>query len=152
MSRIVKKGTKSAALAGWLWSPYNSAAHMRLLAFLLAAQAARPDTVPPYLAFPEAVLDDPAAYEGYETRVYRDARRNAFQVYLNRRTGRWADAVNESVGFTARDWSAAPAAIQGGYGSTRNPAPAKWRSSASASVIPRSVMTAKLTPSVSEKS
>src|SRR5688572_9632790 len=93
---------------------------MILLAFMLAAQAARADTVPPYLAFPEPGLDDPAAYQGYETRVYRDARRNAFQIYLNRRTGRvvhvWADAANESVGFTARDSSGAPAALA--WGST----------------------------------
>src|SRR2546422_3165964 len=53
----------------------------------LAAQAlARGDTVPPYLAFPEPGLDDPAAYEGYQTRVYQDARGNAFQVYLKGRS------------------------------------------------------------------
>src|SRR6266516_6687244 len=40
------------------------------------------DTVPPYLAFPEPGLDDPAAYEGYQTRVYQDASGNGFQVYL----------------------------------------------------------------------
>jgi hypothetical protein len=73
------------------------------------------DTVPPYLAFPEPGLDDPAAYEGYETRVYRDASGNAFQVYVNRGKGRvvhlWADAANESVGFTARDSGGAPAEL-----------------------------------------
>ena len=37
---------------------------MILLAFLLAAQLVPADTVPPYLAFPEPGLDDPAAYEG----------------------------------------------------------------------------------------
>ena len=78
------------------------------------------DTVPPYLAFPEPGLDDLAAYEGYTTRVYRDAARNAFQVYLRRGTGRvvniWADAVNESVGFTARDSSGQPAVL--GWGSS----------------------------------
>src|SRR5437660_12565668 len=51
---------------------------MSLLAFLLVAQTATQDTVPPYLAFPEPGLDDPAAYEGYDTRVYPDARPNAF--------------------------------------------------------------------------
>src|ERR1051326_6916181 len=81
---------------------------MGLTALLLTARAALgADTVPPYLTFPEAGLDDPAAYQGYETRVYRDGRRNAFQVYLDRRRGRvvhlWADAANESVGLTARD-------------------------------------------------
>jgi hypothetical protein len=93
---------------------------MNLLTLLLAAQAAiRPDTVPPYLAFPEPGLDEPAAYEGYETRVYRDARRNAFQVYLKGNGGRvvnlWADAANESVGFTARDSAGGPAQL--GWGS-----------------------------------
>ena len=76
------------------------------------------DTVRPYLAFPETGLDDPAAYEGYETRVYRDASGNAFQVYLNRSKGRvvhlWADALNESAGFTARDSAGAPAALTWG--------------------------------------
>jgi hypothetical protein len=71
------------------------------------------DTVPPYLTFPEPGLDDPAAYEGYETRLYRDANGNAFQVYLKRSTGRvvhlWADAANESVGFTVRDSAGHPA-------------------------------------------
>lgn len=89
---------------------------MICLAALLAAQVARADTVPPYLAFPEPQLDDSAAYQGYETRVYRDTRRNAFQVYLKRATGRvvhlWADALDESVGFTARDSSGHPAALQ----------------------------------------
>src|SRR5437899_8408393 len=65
------------------------------------------DTVPPYLAFPEPGLDDPAAYEGYQTRVYQDASGNAFQIYLKGSTGRvvhlWADAANERVGFTVRD-------------------------------------------------
>jgi hypothetical protein len=72
---------------------------MSLLALLLAAQA-------PYVAFPEAGLDDPAAYQGYTTRVYRDARGNAVQIYLDAKSGRvvhlWADALNESIGFTVR--------------------------------------------------
>ena len=87
---------------------------MSLLALVLAAQAlAHTDTVPPYLAFPEPGLDDPAAYEGYDTRVYRDASGNAYQVYLNRASGRvvhlWADAANESVGFSVRDSGGRPA-------------------------------------------
>src|SRR5438045_2177188 len=103
---------------------------MRFLALLFAAQTvARPDTVPPYLTFPEPGLDDPAAYRGYETRVFRDAKGNAFQVYLNRRIGRvvnlWADAADESVGFTVRDsagrpgaldWASPGAAADGGQG------------------------------------
>src|SRR2546430_863842 len=85
---------------------------MHLLALLVAVAFTR-DTVPPYLVFPEPGLDDPVAYEGYTTRVYRDASGNAFQVYLKGSTGRivnlWADAANESVGFTVRDSSGKPA-------------------------------------------
>src|SRR5260370_18970233 len=73
------------------------------------------DTVLPYLAFPEPGLDDPAAYHGYQTRVYRDASGNAFQVYLNGTSGRvvhlWADAADESAGFTVRDAVGRPAAL-----------------------------------------
>jgi len=91
---------------------------MSLLAFLLVAQTATQDTVPPYLAFPDPGLDDPAAYEGYATRVYQDASHNAFQVYLKGNTGRvvnlWADAANESVGFTVRDSSGRPAELAWG--------------------------------------
>ncbi|HVH66802.1 MAG TPA: hypothetical protein VM716_02965 [Gemmatimonadales bacterium] len=76
------------------------------------------DTVPPYLSFPEPGLDDPTAYEGYQTRVYRDAAGNAFQVYLKGSTGRvvalWADAADESVGFTVRDSSGRPAELAWG--------------------------------------
>jgi hypothetical protein len=79
----------------------------------LAAQT--PDTVPPILAFPDPALDDSAAYQGYETRVYRDAGGSAVQVYLDRRVGRvvhvWADAWNESLGFTTRDGSGRPAPV-----------------------------------------
>ena len=92
---------------------------MTLLAFLVAAQTvAQADTVPPYLAFPQPGLDDPAAYEGYQTRVYQDATKNALQVYLKGSTGRivnlWADAANESVGFTVRDSSGKPAELAWG--------------------------------------
>src|SRR2546425_847553 len=91
---------------------------MTLLAFLLVPQTARQDTVRPYLAFREPGLDAPAAYEGYDTRVYQDASHNAFQVYLKGNTGRvvnlWADAANESVGFTVRDSSGKPAGLAWG--------------------------------------
>src|SRR5213083_667795 len=90
---------------------------MHLLAFLSAVAFTR-DTVPPYLVFPEPGLDDPVAYEGYTTRVYRDAGGNAFQVYLKGSSGRvvnlWADAANESVGFTVRDSSGKPAELAWG--------------------------------------
>ena len=92
---------------------------VNLLLVLLAVHAGpAADTVPPYLAFPEAGLDDPSAYRGYQTRVYRDSRRNALQIYLDRRTGRvvhlWADAADESIGFTARDSAGRPAAVSWG--------------------------------------
>jgi hypothetical protein len=76
------------------------------------------DSVAPYLSFPEPGLDDPAAYEGYTTRVYRDSRGNALQVYVNGATGRvvnlWADALDESIGFTVRDSSGKPAEVTWG--------------------------------------
>ena len=76
------------------------------------------DSIPPYLSFPEPGLDDPAAYEGYTTRVFRDSRGNAFQVYVNGGTGRvvnlWADALDESVGFTVRDSAGRPAEVTWG--------------------------------------
>ena len=89
---------------------------MSLLALLLATQA-------PFVAFPEPGLDDPAAYEGYATRLYRDSRGNAVQIYLDAKSGRvvhlWADALNESLGFTARDAAGRPAALAwGGTGAT----------------------------------
>ena len=71
--------------------------------------------VAPVLAFPEPGVDDPAAYRGYQTRFYRDSRRNTVQIYLEPRAARttlvWADAVNESAGFTSRDAGGRPAAL-----------------------------------------
>lgn len=67
------------------------------------------------LDFPEPGLDDPAAYQGYQTRFYRDSRNNTVQIYLEPRSGRvvnlWADAANESIGFTARDSRGSPARL-----------------------------------------
>ena len=61
----------------------------------------------PVIEFPEAGLDDPAAYEGYATRFFRDADGNTFQIYIDSRVGRvvhvWADAANASAAFTVRD-------------------------------------------------
>src|SRR5437762_2803053 len=95
--------------------------HMSPLALLLAAQAVvRADTVRPVLQFPEPGLDDPAAYEGYRTRFYRDARGNTVQIYIDQKSGRvvnlWADALNESLGFTVRDSAADTAAVAFGAG------------------------------------
>lgn len=78
-----------------------------MLAVALLAQlavAARP--APPLLSFPDAVLDDTAAYRGYQTRFFRDAARNTLQAYIDQRSARvvhlLADADNASVGFTVR--------------------------------------------------
>lgn len=72
----------------------------------------------PVLDFPERGLDDPVAYMGYQTRFFSDSEGNAFQIYLNQRSGRvvhtWANAANESAGFTARDGAGTPAIITWG--------------------------------------
>src|SRR5919198_1117150 len=76
---------------------------MNLLALLCALQV----STPPYLAFPQPGLDDSAAYAGYSTRLYRDSRGNTVQIYIDSKVGRvvnlWADALDESIGFTVRD-------------------------------------------------
>ena len=75
---------------------------------------------PPVVEFPEAGLDDPAAYEGYSTRFFRDSSGNTLQIYIDARTGRvvhlWADAANESAAFTVRDTTGAPADVEWGAG------------------------------------
>ncbi|MBA3318494.1 MAG: hypothetical protein H0T50_10445 [Gemmatimonadales bacterium] len=80
------------------------------LALSLLLQAGQ---VAPVLAFPEAGLDDSSAYQGYQTRFYRDSRKNTVQIYLEPRGGRvvqvWADAANQSAGFTVRDAAGRPA-------------------------------------------
>ncbi|HEX4633986.1 MAG TPA: hypothetical protein VH163_09145, partial [Gemmatimonadales bacterium] len=78
-------------------------------------QPAAGDTVPPVLTLPDPALDDTAGYHGYATRFYRDAAGDAVQVYLDHRLGRvvnvWADALDESIGFTVRDSGSANAAV-----------------------------------------
>ena len=80
-----------------------------LLVMLIALQTAPTREAPPVLQFPTAGLDDPKAYEGYAARLYRDARGNSVEIYIDGKTGRvvhlWADALNESIGFTVRDSS-----------------------------------------------
>ncbi|HEY9429795.1 MAG TPA: hypothetical protein VIR34_21710 [Gemmatimonadaceae bacterium] len=75
--------------------------------------------VAPVLDFPEPGMDDTAAYQGYRTRFYRDSKGDALQVYLDGRSGRvvnmWADAADESIGFTARGAEGRPASL--GWGS-----------------------------------
>ena len=78
-----------------------------IVALATLLQTAPPVARAPVLSFPEPGLDDTAAYQGYATRFYRDSRDNALQIYIEARAGRvvnlWADAANESLGFTARD-------------------------------------------------
>src|ERR1700682_4695249 len=82
------------------------------------ATSAQTRTVQPVLAFPEAGLDDPAAYQGYQTRFFRDTKGNVVQIYLDARRGRvvnlLADAVDESVGFTVRDGTGKPIRLEWG--------------------------------------
>src|SRR6185437_9290476 len=94
-----------------------------LLAMLVALQIAPTREAPPVLSFPTRGLDDPAAYEGYTARLYRDARGNSVEIYIEGKTGRvvhlWADALNESIGFTVRrsggqETTAAVAFAEGG--------------------------------------
>jgi hypothetical protein len=86
------------------------------VALLLLLQTAQP----PVLAFPEPGVDDTAAYQGYATRFYRDSKGNTVQIYLEPRGGRvvnlWADAADESLGFTVRDGSGRPARLTWGAG------------------------------------
>ncbi|MFL5560614.1 MAG: hypothetical protein ACJ79K_03980 [Gemmatimonadaceae bacterium] len=90
---------------------------MNLIGIALFAQLAAPARPSlPVLEFPEAGIDDTASYRGYQTRFFRDAARNTVQLYLDRRDGRvvnlWADAEDESIGFTARDASGSPVPLR----------------------------------------
>jgi hypothetical protein len=94
---------------------------MSLLVLLSVAPrqtSAQTHTVQPVLAFPEAGLDDPVAYQGYQTRFFRDTKGNVVQIYLDARRGRvvnlLADAVDESVGFTVRDRAGKPLRLEWG--------------------------------------
>jgi hypothetical protein len=92
-----------------------------LLVALCGVPSARAQRVPttrdilPVLSLPDPRLDDTTAYEGYRTRFYRDSKGNTLQIYLRRNEGRvvnlWADAANESIGFSARDSAGAPATL-----------------------------------------
>ena len=108
------------------------------LGLALLVQAAAPAAMrAPVLAFPEPGLDDTAAYQGYATGFYRDSRDNSVQVYLEARSGRvvnlWADAANESLGFTARDGQGRPPRRSRGVRTRRwcgiRPACARWNTS-----------------------
>ena len=88
------------------------------LATAAGPASAQTRTVQPILGFPEAGLDDPAAYQGYQTRFFRDTKGNVVQIYLDARSGRvvnlLADAVDESVGFTVRDAAGKPVRLEWG--------------------------------------
>src|SRR5450759_3368366 len=103
---------KLYALAAW------TALLLGALAVSEIPVVAQTRTVRPILAFPEAGLDDPAAYQGYQTRFFRDTKGNVVQVYLDARSGRVVnllpDAVNESVGFTVRDGAGKPIRLEWG--------------------------------------
>ena len=70
----------------------------------------------PVLDLPQPGIDDTAAYRGYLTRFFRDAGGNSLQVVFNNNSGRvvnlLADASDESISFTARDASGAPAVLR----------------------------------------
>jgi hypothetical protein len=91
---------------------------LAILGFLPAAGFAQTRTIRPTLGFPEVGLDDPASYQGYKTRFFRDAKGNTVQVYVDSRSGRvvnlLADAVDESVGFTVRDSLGKPLSLDWG--------------------------------------
>jgi hypothetical protein len=79
-----------------------------ILLFQLAAPARQ---VAPTLAFPEVGLDDTIAYQGYQTRFFKDFAGNTVQIYVDNRSGRvvhLADGENESIGFV-RDQQGRPA-------------------------------------------
>ena len=83
------------------------------LAMALAVQT--PQSRAPVLEYPDPGLDDTAAYQGYQTRFYRDAKENTLQIYIEPRSARvvnlWADVANESLGFTVRDPAGRPARL-----------------------------------------
>jgi hypothetical protein len=92
---------------------------VNLLIIGLLAQLTIPaQPVLPVLSYPEPGMDDTAAYQGYQTRFYRDSKANTVQIYIERRGGRvvqlLADGFNESVGFTARDAAGRPARLHWG--------------------------------------
>src|SRR6202163_2851706 len=105
MRNLHKLTTRTAVLSGAL----------TLSAPLVSAQTR---TVQPVLGFPEQGLDDFAAYQGYQTRFFRDTKGNVVQIYLDARRGRVVnllpDAGNESVGFTVRDTTGKPLRLEWG--------------------------------------
>lgn len=60
----------------------------------------------PIIELPDLRIDNPAAYQGYTTRFYRDTGGNTIQIALDNNTGRivhlLANGANESISFTIR--------------------------------------------------
>lgn len=86
---------------------------MSLIPFVFVAQLAiSPTSRAPVLSLPEPGVDDPAAYQGYQTRFYRDVAGNTTQIYMEGSAGRvvylLANADNESVGFSVRSAGGPP--------------------------------------------
>jgi hypothetical protein len=102
------------------------------LVFVALPLTAEPQGTLPVLDFPEPGMDDPAAYEGYRTRFYRDGSANTVQIYIKGKEGRivalWANAANESIGFTARDSAGQPARLDWGAAEVVNSATGGGRS------------------------
>src|SRR3982751_5640886 len=114
MPKTICPAFRSAPLAG--------GATASLLALLVPLALLSPvsaqTSVQPILGFPEAGLDDPAAYQGYQTRFYRDTKGKVVQIYLDASRGRvvnlLADAVDESVGFAVLDANCKPLRLDWG--------------------------------------
>jgi hypothetical protein len=98
-------GSASVATAGASWG-------------CTALLTSKPTPRLPVLAFPQPGLDDTTAYQGYQTRFYRDSKDNTVQIYIQPQSARvvlvWADAANESAGFTVRDAAGRPARLSWG--------------------------------------
>ncbi len=96
----------------WIWL-MSLAIAMNIQSFSASAQQ-----VAAILEFPQIGLDDTSKYRGYTTRFFRDAAGNTLQIVLNQNEGRvvnlWADAVNESISFSARDAAGQPAKLTWG--------------------------------------
>ena len=109
----------------------------------LFAQGRPEPRIRPVLAFPEPGLDDTSAYQGYQTRLFRDAAGNTVQIYIDARAGRvvhlWADADDESLGFTARDGrgSVAPLRWADGFATARRSGSARWVEHGLVADVPR---------------
>jgi hypothetical protein len=102
--------------AGWVVGPAILRAPPHGGCSTAPADAQRPTL--PVLVFPEPGIDDTAAYQGYQTRFYRDSKDNTVQIYVQPQGSRvvllWANGANESAGFTVRDAAGRPAHVTWG--------------------------------------